>query len=51
VRSQELRRPGRQEQAVSKVLVLVLLLARQPNWTWHDLLKQLALAMPPETRP
>ncbi len=37
-----------QERALAKALVLVS--DRHPAWTRHDLLKQLALALPPETR-
>jgi TrwC relaxase/AAA domain len=37
-----------QAQAVQKALALVS--EKQPAWTRHDLVKQLALAMPPETR-
>src|SRR5215813_4447672 len=39
--------PG-QERALQKALVLVS--TKHPVWTRHDLLKQLALVMPPETR-
>jgi hypothetical protein len=37
-----------QERALAKALVLVS--DQHPAWTRHDLLKQLALVMPPETR-
>ena len=37
-----------QERALAKALVLVS--AKHPAWTRHDLVKQLALVMPPETR-
>ena len=37
-----------QERALAKALVLVS--EKHPAWTRHDLLKQLALVMPPETR-
>ncbi len=37
-----------QQRALAKALVLVS--DKHPAWTRHDLLKQLALAMPPETR-
>ena len=37
-----------QERALAKALVLVS--AQQPAWTRHDLLKQLALVLPAETR-
>ena len=37
-----------QEPALAKALVLVS--EKHPAWTRHDLLKQLALVMPPETR-
>jgi hypothetical protein len=37
-----------QERALAKALVLVS--DKHPAWTRHDLLKQLALVMPPETR-
>jgi hypothetical protein len=37
-----------QRQALAKALVLVS--DKHPAWTRHDLLKQLALVMPPETR-
>jgi conjugative relaxase-like TrwC/TraI family protein len=37
-----------QERALAKALVLVS--AQHPAWTRHDLLKQLAQVMPPETR-
>ena len=37
-----------QEHALQKALVLVS--DKHPAWTRHDLLKQLALVMPPETR-
>jgi hypothetical protein len=41
-----------QARALAKVLVLVLVLVsdKHPAWTRHDLLKQLALVMPAETR-
>jgi AAA domain/TrwC relaxase len=37
-----------QQRALAKALVLVS--GQHPAWTRHDLIKQLALAMPPETR-
>jgi hypothetical protein len=37
-----------QQRALAKALVLVS--AKHPAWTRHDLLKQLGLVMPPETR-
>ncbi len=37
-----------QERALAKALVLVS--DQHPAWTRHDLLKHLALALPPETR-
>ena len=37
-----------QERALAKALILVS--DKHPPWTRHDLLKQLALALPPETR-
>ena len=39
---------GAQARALAKALVLVS--GKHPAWTRHDLLKQLALVMPPETR-
>ena len=41
--------PEAQARALAKALVLVS--ERHPAWTRHDLLKQLALVLPPETRP
>jgi hypothetical protein len=40
--------PGRQARALAKALVLVS--AKHPAWSRHDLVRQLALVMPPETR-
>jgi conjugative relaxase-like TrwC/TraI family protein len=40
--------PETQARALAKALVLVS--AQHPAWTRHDLLKQLALVLPPETR-
>ena len=40
--------PEAQTRALAKGLVLVS--AQHPAWTRHDLLKQLALVLPPETR-
>jgi hypothetical protein len=40
--------PEAQARALAKALVLVS--AQHPAWTRHDLLKQLALVLPPETR-
>jgi hypothetical protein len=40
--------PETQARALAKALVLVS--DRHPAWTMHDLLKQLALVLPPETR-
>ena len=40
--------PEAQAQALAKALVLVS--GQHPAWTRHDLLKQLALVLPPETR-
>jgi hypothetical protein len=40
--------PDTQARALAKALVLVS--DRHPAWTRHDLLKQLALVLPPETR-
>ena len=40
--------PETQARALAKALILVS--AQHPAWTRHDLLKQLALVLPPETR-
>ncbi len=42
--------PSREAQARALAKALVLVSAKQPAWTRHDLLKQLALVLPPETR-
>ena len=42
--------PSREEQARAVQRALALVAARQSTWTRHDLLKQLALVMPPQTR-
>jgi hypothetical protein len=42
--------PSREEQARALAKALVLVSEKNPAWTRHDLLKQLALVMPPETR-
>ncbi len=42
--------PTREAQARPLAKVLVLVSAKHPAWTRHDLVKQLALVMPPETR-
>jgi hypothetical protein len=42
--------PTREAQARALTKALILVSAEHPAWTRHDLLKQLALAMPPETR-
>jgi hypothetical protein len=42
--------PSREAQARAVAKALILVSARQPAWTRHDLLKQLALVLPPETR-
>jgi hypothetical protein len=42
--------PSREVQARALAKALVLVSAKNPAWTRHDLLKQLALVMPPETR-
>ena len=42
--------PTREVQARALAKALVLVSDRHPAWTRHDLLKQLALVMPPETR-
>jgi len=42
--------PSREEQARALAKALVLVSGKHPAWTRHDLLKQLALVMPPETR-
>ena len=42
--------PSRQEQARTVDKALALVTAKQSTWTRHDLLKQLALAMPAQTR-
>jgi TrwC relaxase/AAA domain len=44
------RPPSREEQARALAKALVLMSEKNPAWTRHDLLKQLALLMPPETR-
>ena len=42
--------PTREAQARTLAKALVLVSAKHPAWTRHDLVKQLALVMPPETR-
>ena len=42
--------PSRQAQARALAKALVLVSAKHPAWTRHDLVRQLALVMPPETR-
>ena len=42
--------PTREAQARALAKALVLVSDKHPAWTRHDLLKQLALVMPPETR-
>ena len=42
--------PSREAQARALAKALTLVSDKQPTWTRHDLLKQLALVMPPETR-
>ena len=42
--------PTREDQARALAKALVLVSDQHPAWTRHDLLKQLALVMPPETR-
>ena len=42
--------PAREVQARALAKALVLVSAQHPAWTRHDLLKQLALVLPPETR-
>ncbi len=42
--------PSREAQARAAQKALALVSARQSTWTRHDLLKHLALVMPPETR-
>ena len=42
--------PSREEQARAVQKALALVAARQSTWTRHDLLKQLALVMPAQTR-
>ena len=42
--------PSREAQARAVQKALALVSDKQPAWTRHDLLKQLALVMPPETR-
>ena len=42
--------PTREAQARALAKALVLVSAKHPAWTRHDLVKQLALVMPPETR-
>ena len=44
------RPPSREEQARALAKALVLVSEKNPAWTRHDLLKQLALVMPPQTR-
>ena len=41
--------PSREVQARAVAKALVLVSEKHPAWTRHDLLKQLALVMPPET--
>ena len=42
--------PSRQAQARALAKALILVSAKHPAWTRHDLVRQLALVMPPETR-
>jgi hypothetical protein len=42
--------PSREAQARALAKALILVSATHPAWTRHDLVKQLALVMPPETR-
>ena len=42
--------PTREAQARALAKALVLVSAKHPAWTRHDLVRQLALVMPPETR-
>jgi TrwC relaxase len=42
--------PTPEAQARALVKALFLVSAQHPAWTWHDLLKQLALVLPAETR-
>ncbi len=42
--------PAREAQARALAKALVLVSGQHPAWTRHDLLKQLALVLPPETR-
>jgi hypothetical protein len=42
--------PSREAQAQALAKALILVSDRQPAWTRHDLLKHLALVMPPQTR-
>ncbi len=42
--------PTRQAQARALANALILVSTKHPAWTRHDLVKQLALVMPPETR-
>jgi hypothetical protein len=42
--------PSREEQFRALAKALVLVSEKNPAWTRHDLLKQLALVMPPQTR-
>ena len=42
--------PSREAQARAAAKALTLVSAKQSTWTRHDLLKHLALVMPPETR-
>jgi conjugative relaxase-like TrwC/TraI family protein len=42
--------PSREAQARALAKALILVSDQHPAWTRHDLLKQLALVMPPETR-
>jgi hypothetical protein len=44
------RPPTREEQTRTLAKALVLMSEKNPAWTRHDLLKQLALVMPPQTR-
>jgi TrwC relaxase/AAA domain len=42
--------PSREEQSRALAKALILVSEKSPAWTRHDLLKQLALVMPPQTR-
>jgi hypothetical protein len=42
--------PSRETQAQALAKALILVSAKHPAWTRHDLVKQLALVLPPETR-